>query len=64
MLEFLVKLGWRAEFLFDSLDEAARFARTAFRTRTGDEVGDEVEIIIREVKIKNKEEEDDETDNV
>lgn len=70
MMEFLVRLGWRAEFSFDDLSEAANFAKTAFRTRSGDESGNEIQIIIREVEIFNKENEvneevaADETDNV
>lgn len=65
MTEYLVKLGLRCEFIFDDIEEAAKFAKTAFRTRSDLDATDEIVIVIRDVKIKNKEvEEDDETDNV
>lgn len=57
MEEYIVKLGWRCEFSFDDLDNAASFARVAFRTRTGDEVDDEVQIVIRKKTVHEEGEE-------
>lgn len=63
MIAYLVKLGWRSEFLFDDLKEAASFARAAFLNRTGEEADDEISIVIRKQEIKGEGVED-ETDNV
>lgn len=62
-MEYLVRLGWRCEFVFDDIDIASSFAKAAFSTRTGDEVDDEITIVIRKKEIKGEGIED-ETDNV
>lgn len=59
MLEYVVKLGWRCEFLFGSLVDATRFAELAALSQLkSEEDPDPIEILIRKVK---EEEEDDET---
>lgn len=59
MLEYVVKVSWNAEFIFDDSHTAMTFAQLAANRRIGEH--DDVTIVILREK-ENEEEEDNEAD--
>ena len=51
MMKYVVKLGWRSEFMFNNINEAADFANSAAEARIkGEDDTDEISIRLVEVK--------------
>ena len=47
-MKYLVKIAWRAEFMFDNIEEAATFVSTAIQHRIPGDDNDEIVIKVIE----------------